>query len=91
MLGDLSIPGLEQTRELILEIYPDIKLEICEVDVSNEAAVEDFFQRGVQKFGRIDFAANVAGYAHKAAKTHELAESEYIKSYAVNQKGVIAK
>lgn len=47
-----------------------------------------FFHEGVGRFNRIDFAANVAGYAHKVAPTHELAESEYDKSYQVNQKGV---
>ncbi|KIX96482.1 uncharacterized protein Z520_07748 [Fonsecaea multimorphosa CBS 102226] len=88
LLGDLSVAGLEETRKLILDSYKEVKVEISLLDVADEEVVEQFFSKGVQTFGRVDFAANVAGYAHKAAPIHDLSESEYEKSYAVNQKGV---
>lgn len=78
---------MEETRRLILSDYPSTNVEIGEIDVANENAVAHFFQSVVNAFGRIDFAANVAGYAHKAVQIIDLAESEYDKSYAVNQKG----
>lgn len=89
LLGDLNDAGLEETKKLISGDYPSVNIHIGKLDVSDEKSVTDFFAQGVQKFGRIDFAANVAGYAHKVAPTHELAESEYEKSYRVNQKGVM--
>jgi NADP-dependent 3-hydroxy acid dehydrogenase YdfG len=84
----LSIKGLEETRELIKTSNPEATVEISILDITSQVAVEKFFSIAVTKFGRIDFAANVAGYAHVARPIQELSMVEYDKSYTVNQKGV---
>ena len=87
-LGDLSLPGLEETRKIIQEAYPTATVEIVRLDVANEGSVEAFYAQVVEKFGRIDFAANVAGYGHPAKPSVELSEEDYNRSFDVNLKGV---
>jgi NAD(P)-dependent dehydrogenase (short-subunit alcohol dehydrogenase family) len=63
-------------------------VEIAELDVSDEGAVEAFFARAVEKFGRVDFLASVAGYAHPAQPVTILPEKAYQTSFNVNLRGV---
>lgn len=61
---------------------------ISKLDVSNEQSVQAFFDLAIEKFGRVDFAANIAGYGHPATPSIDLPESEFDKSFNVNLKGV---
>lgn len=79
---------MEETRRLILDIYPDSVVETYRLDVTNEVVVDQFYSNTVAKFGSIDYAANVAGAPQAAAPIHENMEAAYDKVYAVNQKGV---
>jgi NAD(P)-dependent dehydrogenase (short-subunit alcohol dehydrogenase family) len=88
VLGDLSVPGLEETRNIIRKQYPHAHVEISELDVSDEGSVERFYALAIETFGRIDYAANVAGYGHPAMPSVEITEAEFDKSFNVNLKGV---
>jgi NAD(P)-dependent dehydrogenase (short-subunit alcohol dehydrogenase family) len=87
-LGDLSLPGLEETRALVLKAHPDAVVEVSRLDVTDEELVKQFYANAVAKFGSIDYAANVAGVPQAAAPIHKLTMATYDKSFAVNQKGV---
>jgi NAD(P)-dependent dehydrogenase (short-subunit alcohol dehydrogenase family) len=61
--------------------HPDAEVEIAHVDISDEALVNSIYQSATERFGRVDFAANIAGYATLDSKMYDL-------SYKVNQHGV---
>lgn len=73
---------------MILQKHPTAEVVTCVVDVSNEEQVNSFYATAVEKFGRIDFAANIAGYGHLPTPSVDLEISEINKSFAVNLKGV---
>lgn len=87
-LGDLSLEGLEETRNLVGKQNPGVAIHVSHLDVSDEASVEAFYADVVAHFGRIDFAANVAGYGGKALPSTETSEEQYDRLFAVNQRGV---
>lgn len=87
-LGDLSKEGLDETSRIITESYPDATVVTCKVDVSQEKDVHEYHALAVQTFGRIDFAANVAGYGHSPIVSTELDMNEYDKCMNVNLTGV---
>jgi NAD(P)-dependent dehydrogenase (short-subunit alcohol dehydrogenase family) len=73
---------------MILQIYPTAEVVTFVMDVTNVKQVEIFHSTAVEKFGRIDFTANVAGYGHLPNLSIKLESSEIVKSFAVNLKGV---
>jgi NAD(P)-dependent dehydrogenase (short-subunit alcohol dehydrogenase family) len=87
-LGDLSIEGLEETKKIIQSKYPAADVTVTKVDISDEEDVQEFHDEAIRSFGRIDFAANVAGYAHAANKIVSIDSKMYDLSYRVNQRGV---
>ena len=88
MLGDLSESGMEATRHLIVEAYPDAAVTTRFLDVSDEKIVEEFYSFATSHFGSIDYAANVAGVSQAATPIHLTPDGSFDKMYAVNQKGV---
>ena len=88
VLGDLSEDGMEETRQIILEAYPDTKVATRKLDVTNETIVEDFYSFVVSEFGSIDYAANVAGIGQEACPLTKVDDKIFDKLYAVNQRGV---
>lgn len=88
VLGDLNLSGLEETQSIIVEKYPATMVQTHYLDVGDEAVVESYYRAAVKKFGRIDFAVNVAGYEHRLAPAHELPTEEFDRSFHVNQRGV---
>lgn len=73
---------------MILQIYPTAEVVTVVMDVANVEQVESFHATAVEKFGRIDFTANIAGYGHVPTPSVELESSEINKCFAVNLKGV---
>lgn len=88
VLGDLSMNGLQETQRLLLDEYPAIRTELRHLDVGDEESVEEIYKSAVDRFGRIDFVANVAGYAHPAQPVTDITLEQYEKSVAVNIRGV---
>jgi NAD(P)-dependent dehydrogenase (short-subunit alcohol dehydrogenase family) len=79
---------MQETRRLVNEKCPQAEVCLSRVDVSDETSVEEFYSATVQKFGRIDYGANIAGIAQAAAPIHLSPDEAFDKMYAVNQKGV---
>lgn len=61
-----------------------------EVDVADEASVQQMVQAGVKAFGRLDYLVNNAGIASRQPSTplHELPVEAFDKIMAVNVRGV---
>lgn len=87
-LGDLSLEGLEETKQIIQSKHPGATILLKQVDISDEDQVQSFHDEVVKTLGRIDFAANIAGYAHPANKIVSIDSRMYDLSYKVNQRGV---
>jgi NAD(P)-dependent dehydrogenase (short-subunit alcohol dehydrogenase family) len=77
-----------ETKGIILSEYPNANVGIAVVNITEEEAVDQFFEHGITMFGRIDFAVNAAGFSHKATSVVDLSEADYHKSYQVNLLGV---
>ena len=60
----------------------------CLADVSVEEDTRRMVETAVSAYGRLDFAANVAGVAHVPNYMHKLTLQEYEDDFAVNARGV---
>ena len=60
----------------------------CLADVSIEEDTRRMVEAAVSAYGRLDFAANVAGVAHAPNYMHKLTLEEYEYDFAVNSRGV---
>ena len=60
----------------------------CTADVSREEDVVHMVDTALSRFGRLDFAANVAGTAHAPKLLHTLSLQEFEDDHAVNSRGV---
>jgi NAD(P)-dependent dehydrogenase (short-subunit alcohol dehydrogenase family) len=60
-LGDIDLAGLEETARLVQESFPSADVCLHKVDISSEESVQSFVDECVLKFGRLDYANNVAG------------------------------
>jgi NAD(P)-dependent dehydrogenase (short-subunit alcohol dehydrogenase family) len=56
--------------------------------VSDEAAVQAFIDGTIERFGRVDYAANVAGVTRLGPGTAELSNAVWDEDYAINLKGL---
>lgn len=79
---------MEETGRLIVSVKPDAQFQMQLLDISDQTSVDSFYAAAVRQFGRIDYAASVAGLAHNAQPLHEITEATFDRQYAVNQKGV---
>ncbi len=85
---DVSDKALEETRKKIEETAPGAELLLITADVSNEAAVKDYVQQTVERFGRIDGFYNNAGIEGKQNMTADYSSEEFLKVIGVNLNGV---
>lgn len=82
-----------RTRETIEETVSQIRAAggqgtACVADVSVEDDVRRMVGVALTEYGRLDFAANVAGVAHEPKLLHELSLQEFEDDHAVNSRGV---
>ena len=61
MLTDINEQGLQQTKEEVHARYPEIKIETCKMNVTDEESIMSAHRAAVELFGRIDYAVNNAG------------------------------
>ncbi|MDP9697605.1 NAD(P)-dependent dehydrogenase (short-subunit alcohol dehydrogenase family) [Paenibacillus intestini] len=59
-----------------------------QADVSNEGDVQNYIQKAVESFGKIDVAFNNAGIIQKFQPFHEISLDEFSKIIDVNLKGI---
>jgi NAD(P)-dependent dehydrogenase (short-subunit alcohol dehydrogenase family) len=85
---DLNPAGLEETKKLVEEISGAVEVALYVADVSNSFSVKGMVEECVNRFGRLDFAANNAGIGLGGTRTHETDVALYEKLYRVNEKGV---
>lgn len=87
-LVDLNVSLLEQTRDELRAQFPNLEVEIFEVNVANEESVETAVQKTVALFGRIDIGINCAGISGNPTPTADMSLAEWQKVIDVNQTGV---
>ena len=87
ILIDLNSEGLQETKQLALEISSEVKVLICPCDISDEAAVNKVMETGMAKFGRLDYAVNCAGFPGGFAKTAEYVIEDFDRVQQVNVRG----
>lgn len=88
LLGDVNVEGLELTRKAILDDHPDIEVETTHVDISEEFSVQAFIDQCVAKFGRIDYACNIAGIVPPRTSIVDTSLETFNKVINVNTFGV---
>ncbi|OLN83397.1 Levodione reductase 2 [Colletotrichum chlorophyti] len=71
-ISDVQSDALTQLVEEISTSNPEIIIEATVVDVSKSDQVQTWIAQTVQKFGRLDGAANIAGIAGSNKKTLDL-------------------
>ena len=84
----MNLPGLERTRDEIHEAYPQAEVEVRSVDITDETSVQAFIDGCVKRFGRIDYAVNVAGIVPMRTPIAELEVGTFDSVINVNQTGV---
>lgn len=87
-LVDLNSNGLEETKKLIFEVAPEAELLLVTANVADEAAVKNYVDETVNKFGRIDGFFNNAGIEGKQNLTEDFGIDEFHKVVNVNLNGV---
>ncbi|UKZ74814.1 hypothetical protein TrVFT333_002484 [Trichoderma virens FT-333] len=70
-VGDLNKKNFESATKEIRGENPNTAVDMSSLDVSIPAAVEEWVSMIVQKYGRLDGAANVAGVPQVARQSSE--------------------
>ena len=83
------LPLLEKLKKEILVKHPDIKVELCVMDVTDYARVEDEVNQLHQALGKIDILVANAGVA-KSGKVGVMALEDHLSVINTNLNGAIA-
>lgn len=87
-LVDLNEKGLEETKAKVLEVAPEAEVLLVTANVANEEEVQNYVNKTVEKFGRIDGFFNNAGIEGKQNLTEDFGVDEFGKVVSVNLNGV---
>ncbi|EXJ77835.1 hypothetical protein A1O3_08994 [Capronia epimyces CBS 606.96] len=87
-IGDLDSTELQETSKQLKEQYPSLNILAESIDINDEGSAARFFQQVVDKFGRIDFAANIAGHEPPVAGAHEVEDADFDLAFERNQRGI---
>ena len=86
MVGDVDEAGGEETTGLVREAGGEA--EFLRADIAEPGEVEALVSAAVERFGRLDAAANVAGtHAGLGALTAEVTEDDFDTQIRVNLRG----
>ncbi|KAJ5717727.1 hypothetical protein N7488_003373 [Penicillium malachiteum] len=89
-LADINIKGIQETISLIQAQEKDVQTLAIEVNVADATSVRNMISRTVESFGRLDYAANVAGITTTArVPTACYPHLEYEKILEINTKGTL--
>ena len=80
-LADVNLEGLEETARLAAE--KGVEAVVYAVDLSDPGTCRETVNAAAARFGRLDALCNVAGII-KMANSHEMAESDYLRTIAIN-------
>lgn len=87
-LVDLNSDSLEETKKLILKTAPEAEVLLITADVSKENEVENYVNKTVETYSRIDGFFNNAGIEGKQNLTEEYGTDEFHKVVGINLNGV---
>jgi len=79
---------LAHTRDRLLEIAPEAELLTLWLDVGDEESVLKSVEKTVTKFGRIDYACNVAGIELGNMPIQDMRPEDFDRIVQVNAYGV---
>jgi NAD(P)-dependent dehydrogenase (short-subunit alcohol dehydrogenase family) len=89
-LADVKAVALEEAKKALKQTYPDVQIHIYILNVASEAEVEHWIAAIIEKYGRLDGAANLAGVIGKSISgIEEIEMSEWDFIMNVNLKGVM--
>jgi NAD(P)-dependent dehydrogenase (short-subunit alcohol dehydrogenase family) len=60
-ISDINLTGLHETEKYMKEVSTDVDVVVTQVDMQEEAQIENMVQAAVAKFSRVDYAVNCAG------------------------------
>jgi len=84
--ADKNLAGADETASLVKQSHG--KAEPLQVDVGDEASVDDIWQKIAADYRRIDIVVNNAGIATNTPRTHEYNVADWDRVMAVNLRGV---
>ncbi|GAB7353338.1 hypothetical protein MBLNU459_g3828t1 [Dothideomycetes sp. NU459] len=89
-LADLNVGGLEETVELIKNENPKVAVHTIECNTTKQDQVAKMVRETVDKFGRLDYAANVAGInANDRLPTADYPHAEYDRVLDINTRATM--
>ncbi|KAK9896817.1 putative 2,5-dichloro-2,5-cyclohexadiene-1,4-diol dehydrogenase [Cystobasidium minutum MCA 4210] len=83
---DRSTEALESAKKAIDGKFHE-HLLLVQADVTDEGAVQHYVKATVQRFGKLDISAQIAGIAQKQLPVEDLGLEEFEKVMAVNVRG----
>jgi NAD(P)-dependent dehydrogenase (short-subunit alcohol dehydrogenase family) len=84
----LNASGLEETKKRIAAVNADATVRVAVCDVTSESSVVALIAGCVSQFGRLDYAANVAGMVLLGVQTADMSTEFFEKHYQVNLRGL---
>lgn len=87
-LVDLNEQGLEESKAKVLEVAPNTEVLLITANVVEPNEVENYVNKTVEKFGKIDGFFNNAGIEGKQNLTEDFGLDEFDKVVSVNLNGV---
>ncbi|KAF1735137.1 Levodione reductase [Beauveria bassiana] len=87
-IADVTHTGLMVTEQAIRAIAPQARVYVAQMDVRVEADIRRAIECTVERFGRIDYAANCAGIYGPEAASPDVKPSDFDNVFSVNARGV---
>ncbi|KAH7148229.1 hypothetical protein EDB81DRAFT_932574 [Dactylonectria macrodidyma] len=89
-LSDVVEQGLNDLKNEIADKFPDVKVLIQIVDVSDAASVDNWIKKTVSEFGGLDGAANFAGVLHNTtAQFTDIKDEDWHRVININLTGTM--
>jgi len=86
VVADINESGAAETVSQI--VAAGGKGKVCKTDLTVESDTQNMVEAAVSAYGRLDFAANVAGLGHSGKRLHQLSLDDFERNHAVNSRGV---
>ena len=88
LLVDLDVPGLEETKRLLLEINPDVNVILTKADVSKDEDVKAYTEEATTNFNALDIVFNNAGIEGVSMPIDEMPFEEFSKTLSIDLNSV---
>jgi NADP-dependent 3-hydroxy acid dehydrogenase YdfG len=79
---------LARTRDQLLGVAPEAEVLMLHVDIGDEQSVLNSVEKTVAKFGRLDYACNVAGIELGNMPIQDMRSDDFDRIVQVNAYGV---